>query len=420
MLELNYKEKLSKMKNLIQIWKRRYLTPLGKITVIKSILISLLTHLFISLPNPTSSIIKQLKTMLLDFLWEGPPKIKQNVLVKDYSEGGLKMINIDAFIKGLKATWIRRLIISNSKWQYIIKSNLNIKDLINFGKSYSESLIKQINNPFWSDVVKSYSSVIQLKEKNTTEYFLSSPIFHNPEILIGKQTIFYQQWYNKGICYINGMFKENGEFYTELEFVHKYNIKTNFLQFNGLKVAIKVFAKKLKLDTIRNKLSNPMLPTNISVFLRSAKGSKDLYNILNQNNYTQTSKEKWQEIYDIEEETWKDIYSAPFKQTCSTKLQWFQVSIIHRLLPTKKYLYNIKAVDSPNCNFCYQEETIPHMLWSCPETFLLIQHLNQWLSATNTYTNNVEELFIFNIGKNIEEANQQIILETKYYIYLTK
>ena len=26
--------------------------------------------------------------MLLDFLWEGPPKIKQNVLVKDYSEGG--------------------------------------------------------------------------------------------------------------------------------------------------------------------------------------------------------------------------------------------------------------------------------------------------------------------------------------------
>ena len=181
------------MKNLIQIWKRRYLTPLGKITVIKSILISLLTHLFISLPNPTSSIIKQLKTMLLDFLWEGPPKIKQNVLVKDYSEGGLKMITIDAFIKGLKATWIRRLIISNSKWQYIIKSNLNIKDLINFGKSYSESLIKQINNLFWSDVVKSYSSVIQLKEKNTSEYFLSSPIFHNPEILIGKKTIFYQQ-----------------------------------------------------------------------------------------------------------------------------------------------------------------------------------------------------------------------------------
>ena len=60
------------------------------------------------------------------------------------------------------------------------------------------------------------------------------------------------------------------------------------------------------------------------------------------------------------------------------------------------------------------------MLWSCPDTFSLIQQLNQWLSATNTYTNNVEELFIFNIGKNIEEANQHIILVTKYYIYLKK
>ena len=29
------------------------------------------------------------------------------------------------------------------------------------------------------------------------------------------------------------MFKENGEFYTELEFVHNYNIKTNFLQKKG-------------------------------------------------------------------------------------------------------------------------------------------------------------------------------------------
>ena len=160
-----------------------------------------------------------------------------------------------------------------------------------------------------------------------------------------------------------------------------------------------MLAKKLKFDTIKNNLSNPILPTNISVFLRSTKGSKDLYNILNQNNYSATSKEKWQETYDIEEETLKDIYSAPFKQICSTKLQWFQVSIIHRLLLAKKYLYNIKAVDSPNCYFCYQEETTPHMLWPCPETFSLIQQLNQWLSTTNTYTKNKEELFILNIGK---------------------
>ena len=51
--------------------------------------------------------------------------------------------------------------------------------------------------------------------------------------------------------------------------MHKFNIKTNFLQFNGLKAAIKVLAKKLKLDSIKNKVSNPILPTNISVFFFS-------------------------------------------------------------------------------------------------------------------------------------------------------
>ena len=70
------------------------------------------------------------------------------------------------------------------------------------------------------------------------------------------------------------------------------------------------------------------------------------YNILNKNNDKPTSKSKWENIYDIEEDTWKDIYSSPFKLNVGTNLQWFQTRINHRLLPTKKYLYTINA--SPN------------------------------------------------------------------------
>ena len=51
-LEINYAGKNQKIKSLIKLWKRRYLTPLGKITVIRSILLPLLNHLFISIPNP--------------------------------------------------------------------------------------------------------------------------------------------------------------------------------------------------------------------------------------------------------------------------------------------------------------------------------------------------------------------------------
>ena len=63
MININYKDKLSKIENLIKIWKRRYLTPLGKITVIKTLLLSRLNHLFISLPDPNEKIISQLNNL---------------------------------------------------------------------------------------------------------------------------------------------------------------------------------------------------------------------------------------------------------------------------------------------------------------------------------------------------------------------
>ena len=42
------------------------------------------------------------------FLWNDKgDKIKRKIMINDYSEGGLKMIDIASFNKSLKATWIQ-------------------------------------------------------------------------------------------------------------------------------------------------------------------------------------------------------------------------------------------------------------------------------------------------------------------------
>ena len=46
MLQKNYCKCIEDIKNTINHWKRRYLTPMGKITVIKTFIISKFTHLF--------------------------------------------------------------------------------------------------------------------------------------------------------------------------------------------------------------------------------------------------------------------------------------------------------------------------------------------------------------------------------------
>ena len=71
--------------------------------MIKSLALSKFTHLFLALPNPPGEMIKMLKRIFYNFLWNsGPDGIKRNVIIKNIQAGGLRMININYFIKALK------------------------------------------------------------------------------------------------------------------------------------------------------------------------------------------------------------------------------------------------------------------------------------------------------------------------------
>ena len=67
-MEIKYKDKLDKIKIKTKNWQRRQLTPIDKITVIKTLLIPMLNHLFISLPNPPEKIIKELNETFYKFI----------------------------------------------------------------------------------------------------------------------------------------------------------------------------------------------------------------------------------------------------------------------------------------------------------------------------------------------------------------
>ena len=106
----NIAEVMPKIKKEITQWKRRYLTLIGRITVIKSLLISKLVHIFTALPNPNADDVKQINNIIFKYLWNGgPDKVKRSNIVQDYDRGGLKMIDIQSFIKSLKISWIKRL-----------------------------------------------------------------------------------------------------------------------------------------------------------------------------------------------------------------------------------------------------------------------------------------------------------------------
>ena len=57
MISLNFDSKKSKLLALVNHWSRRILTPIGRLTVVKSLVLPIMNHLIIALPNPPSNFV---------------------------------------------------------------------------------------------------------------------------------------------------------------------------------------------------------------------------------------------------------------------------------------------------------------------------------------------------------------------------
>ena len=78
--DINFDKAVAKVNSIINLWKNRSLTPIGKITVIKTLLLSQFNHLFSSVVTPTQTLDK-INKIFFKFLWDGKPdKIRRNTM----------------------------------------------------------------------------------------------------------------------------------------------------------------------------------------------------------------------------------------------------------------------------------------------------------------------------------------------------
>ena len=65
----NFDEKIDAIENMLSNWSYRYLTPFGKVTVVKSLGLSKLSHVALVIPNPKKDMIKRIETIFYKFIW---------------------------------------------------------------------------------------------------------------------------------------------------------------------------------------------------------------------------------------------------------------------------------------------------------------------------------------------------------------
>ncbi|XP_071139100.1 uncharacterized protein [Mytilus edulis] len=321
-LNLNYTDRYHQIKNLINTWSKRNLTVIGKISVVKTLILPILNHLFLTLPNPNAEMIKKINDAIYYFLWNSPVhRVKKEVLHMDYKNGGLQMINIHLFMIALKCTWIRKLFSSNCKWSTILFTNMDKEKLFKLGNSYTTNTISNVKNKFWIDVFKAWQYFADKDINSTWEYFLASPLWMNKNININNKHVFYRSWYNKGIVFVNDVISNSGKFLSYGKIKDKFDISGNIMMYNSIISALN--KTKMLYSRGDNKLTEPFIPSFVQTILKRKKGTKDIYWMLIPK-VVPNGEKKWNQILELNELEWREIFKLPFAVTNNTKLQWLQ------------------------------------------------------------------------------------------------
>ena len=107
-MDINYTMKLQEMKTILDCWIYRNLTVYGKITVVKSLVLSKVSHLALVLPNLSKRQIREIEKMIFHFIWGGKPdKVSCEHTKMAEHCGGLGMVDLESFWLSLKFSWLR-------------------------------------------------------------------------------------------------------------------------------------------------------------------------------------------------------------------------------------------------------------------------------------------------------------------------
>ena len=352
---LNYQEKKEKISKILGCWQLKRLTLLGKVTAIKSLAASQLVYIMSSLPSSQSH-LKEIHHLLYSFLWDGRgDKIKRSVMLNEYKDGGLKMLDIQSFNQALKTKWVKKYFDDNNqaKWKLFFEYFIKQHD----GKLLLTSNLKQadvaglnIQDSFTNEVIEFWFNLIY--EENPS-HFANVPVWYNSLIRIENQPISYYDWSRAGVNQVKDLLDQKSEFLTYKDFKTRYKVNTTFLRYYGVVSALTKLKKSFQHQTTMK--SEDQL-TRSQKLLSSSNFCKEAYKLIVKGITSSPDKSQSKWIADCENYKnfieWDKSYILPFYCTKETKLRNFQFKFLHRRIATNDYLYKIGISLTDICTFC--------------------------------------------------------------------
>ena len=415
----NIEEKMPALRRDLQQWKRRNLTPIGKICIIKTLLISKLVHFFIALPNPPNDFFKNIESILFDFVWHGrKDKIKRTKLMQTYELDGLKMVNMRAFVDSMKLSWIKRMITSTGDWIEIAKTQLTTDyQLLMYGKDKLKLVKNKITNKFYVDII---DALIRFTThyRPTNKEILTDTIWFSDHSGFSKSII--RDWNVKGLRFISDLFDPiTGRIRSRENLKDIFKIEIDFLLYERLVRHL----PQIEIANVSEDLASPNIPYKVQAVMNGKQFTKQAYNIHVKSLTTKNEKSNQRVKNKWERDTGQHVIGTSLtvmNATKSTFLHYFHYKIVTRIYPTNKLLLAMNIAETSECSFCQEyTETLAHMFWYCPIMQKFVEDIRKLMKRNYQKTINPNIINWFFLT-DVSIIDALILTVAKYVIHLAR
>ena len=428
MPDMNYQEAMLQTQKIFNSWKSRSLTPIVRITIIKTLVLPKFNHLFASLPSPRK-LLDKLNKSLYDYLWlNKPDKIKRSTICQPYDEGGLKMVDLFNFEKSVKLNWIRRIIdhknISTCWFKLMSVEIQHLDSLVTFGDEWIKKFTPKLN-PFWKEVFKNWSSFCKNLKVKSNQDILHSSLWFNSQI--SKKEMFFPDWSLKGIKTVADLLDPDGNVITIESLRKTYKFTPNILNYYTMKSLTSNFVKRYR-NGNNFTISRPFVPFHSAILLSPNCRSKSFYQTLLETDRVEPcNKSKWDTELrcTMTDNDWKLIHRSCFRTIFENSLIWLQYRILHRIIGTYDYMYKMKISDSNLCGLCkIESETIIHLFSECIKVKDLWKNICTWVESKINLkinlTHTIKTLGYFIQDEHFWPLNFILIVTRKYIFTCSK
>ena len=429
----NYSKRFQKARDIAKMWGTRDMTVYGRVTLIKTFLLSQFVYLIVPLPRTDTATIKSINSLFYKFLWGGGcEKVKREIIDQPKERGGLDMVNFENFTISLKVKLIFKLFNENfdHPWKRIVTMQLSYPD---HPKISIEVGAAKTGRGFTRDLLECYqewkSRVSNIKNKTINECVWGNVVVTGR----GINKLWNSALIDRRVMYLTDFIDTEGLLLTYNEFRYKHNINRSLFSTNEyvtIKLALRRFNNP---NNCFKSLINIDPDINLSLFFCDAYSSTPTNIVtktirqmmsLKHDPFTNHQLNFWANQCQLISRgvgiDWSSIFSSLYKITNNFKLIQHQYKIFMKVATCRYMRHKMKITNSPHCCFCGPGtlETLEHIYLKCPKTLNFLKTLSDFIKSNidiGYNSSNLNKLFHFTYNHHITAVNF-LNLASNWYI----